>query len=524
MKNRALNLIYGSVMILCALTLSHCQKKNEAPKSESKTEVPAMPSQSEIAGEIFGVPVPMGNYYFAKRVHGTFQSPEERKMTPEEMEKNVWHNLILSYQASIKKIEITDKEFDEWTESVLTALDLKFSRTKDPAKYKEWVEGTLKGTVELFENQMRYLATIEKLKREMIKEMQVTVTDDEMKDDFMSTENHVGGEYTLFDTKKVADDFYEANHEQPKWEAYKAANADKVKPFMLITLQAIIDLWGVPHDQIYEFHAMPLGTVGKPLPFGTQWGVFRLQEKRTGDLANFEAQKEKLKPRVEARKQYQARNDWLEEIDKSAPGHGRAHQQRRRRVSAPFLNATRQNRSPNVGLAQQLRHRERTGARVGAVQHLLHFAAAGHVERARQPMSALLGVLRRTTRHHVRKNGLKISNGHTIAARATATSATTARASVVRLVETDALQRSSLQRRARRRATAARPPPRHTPPSNRKKKPSISALRALFVWRRGAWRGRASDAFALRLHTPHARVVECAPECRLPPALSQSRR
>ncbi len=318
MKNRSLNLIYGSLLILCALTFSQCQKKAETPKSEANVPVVTMPAAGEIAGEIFGVPVPMGNYYFAKRVHGTFQSPEERKMTPEEMEKNVWNNLILSYQASIKKIEVTDKEFDEWTDSVLTALDLKFTRTQDPEKYKEWIEGTLKATVELFENQMRYLATIEKLKREMINEMQVTVTEDELKSDFMNTENHVGGEYTLFETKKEADDFYAANHEQSKWEEYKKANADKVKPFMLITLQAIIDLWGVPHDQIYEFHAMPLGTVGKPLPFGTQTGVFRLLEKRTGDLTNFEAQREKLKPRVEARKKYQARNDWLEEIVKQA--------------------------------------------------------------------------------------------------------------------------------------------------------------------------------------------------------------
>lgn len=318
MKKRALNFFYASLMVACALVLTQCQKNNPTPKPEKGSEAATASTSMELAGTVFNAPVPVGNYYFAKRVHSTFQTPEERKMTPEQLEKNIWHNLVLSYEAAQRKIEVTDSEFSEWVDSVLTALDLKFSRTKDPEKYKAWIEDTLKGTVELFENQMRYLANIEKLKREMINEMQVVASEDEMKADYMNTENHVGGEYTLFETKKEADDFYEAYRDQAKWEDYKSKNTDKVKPFMLITLQAIIDLWGVPHDQIYEFHAMELGTVGKPLPFGTQWGVFRLKEKRTGDMAGFEAQKDKLKQRVEARKKYQARDEWIEELDKRA--------------------------------------------------------------------------------------------------------------------------------------------------------------------------------------------------------------
>lgn len=313
------NFSIGLFLVLMTLTLVQCQKKPAdvpAPTAQSAQSTSA-PAQ-EIAGELFGVPVPIGNYYFAKRVHATFQTPEEKQFTPEQAEKFIWHNLVLSYEASRRKIEVTDSEFSEWTDSVLTALDLKFTRSKDPEKYKEWVAGTVKESVELFENQMRYLANIEKLKRSMINEMQVTVSEAEMKDDFLNTENHVGGEYALFNTKAEADDFYAQYHDEAKWEAYKSANADKIKPFMLITLQAIIDLWGVPHDQIYEFHSMPLGTVGKPLPFGNQWGVFRLKEKRVADMTGFEAQRDKLKQRVEARKKYQARNDWLEEIDKQA--------------------------------------------------------------------------------------------------------------------------------------------------------------------------------------------------------------
>lgn len=308
-----------TVIIGMVLVLVQCGPKPQ----ESKTASPAAASQSsapetELAGQIFDAPVPMGNYYFAKRVHGMFQTPEERAMTPEQMEQHVWHNLVLSFEASRRQIEVTEEEFSQWVDSVLSVLELKFTRAANPDEYKKWIEETLKQSVELFENQMRYLATIEKLKREIVKEMQVTVTEEEMRKDYLNTENHVAGEYLLFDKKEEADAFYNENRDIAKWDAYKAASADKVKPFMMITVQAIVDLWGVPQEQIDEFHAMDLGMVGKPLPFGTQWGVFRLLEKRTGDFTNYESKKENLQKRVEARKKYQAGQDWIKNIDKEA--------------------------------------------------------------------------------------------------------------------------------------------------------------------------------------------------------------
>jgi hypothetical protein len=239
-------------------------------------------------------------------------------MTPEQMEKHIWHNLVLSFEASRRQIELTPEEFDQWVDSVLQVLELPFTRTQEPEKYKAWVQDTLKQSVELFENQMRYLAQIEKLKREMIKEMQVTVTEEEMIEDFMSVGNHVGGEFLLFKTKEEADDFYQKHRDAAAWESYKSENSDKIRPFHPITVQAIVDLWGVPRQQINAFHALPIGTVGEPMPFGADWGVFRLLEKRTGEMANFEKERENVKKRVEIRKQYQARDAWVDNLDERA--------------------------------------------------------------------------------------------------------------------------------------------------------------------------------------------------------------
>jgi len=315
-------LLIGLLAII-AITLSvmGMMKKSPQPllRSAQQNSAAQTPlAEGEIAGEIFGIPIPMSNYYFAKRVHLTFKDDEAVKFTPQQMEDCIFQNLIYSYEANKRGIKVTDEEMDQWIDSVLQAVNVKIEHKKDPEAYKKWITESLKEEVILFENQMRYLAEIEKLKREMVKEMKVEVSEDEMLEDFMNIQNHVGGEYTLFETKEEAETFYEKYKNQLDWEAMKKEKPDLVKPFSLITIQAIIDLWGVPKEEINAFHQLALGSVGKPLPFGRKWGVFRLLEERTGKPEDYNAKKEDNRKRVEIRKQYKARDQWLKDIIKEA--------------------------------------------------------------------------------------------------------------------------------------------------------------------------------------------------------------
>jgi len=312
------------LLAIVAITLSVMgfMKKSAFFPALIKTEAaPASQGPSfegEIAGEIFGIPVPMSNYYFAKRVHLTFKDDEAVKFTPQQMEEYIFKNLIYSYEANKRAIKVSDEEMDQWIDSVLQAVNVKIEHKKDPEAYKKWITESLKSEVVLFENQMRYLAEIEKLKREMVKEMKVEVSEDEMLEDFMNIQNHVGGEYALLETKEEADEFYAKYSNQLDWEAMKKEKPELVKPFSLITIQAIIDLWGVPKEEINAFHQLALGSVGKPLPFGRKWGVFRLLEERTGKPEDYDAKKEDNRKRVEIRKQYKARDQWLKDIIKEA--------------------------------------------------------------------------------------------------------------------------------------------------------------------------------------------------------------
>ena len=62
------------------------------------------------AGEIFGMPVSLNNYYFAKRVAYTFASRWELHQTKEQREQQIWDDLILSYEAFRRDIHATDDE------------------------------------------------------------------------------------------------------------------------------------------------------------------------------------------------------------------------------------------------------------------------------------------------------------------------------------------------------------------------------------------------------------------------------
>lgn len=326
MKNFKFCVPVGAVFACLLLVFaSGCSRQ---PSEEASSQggaphdrpVPASPQQQEIAGTIFGTPVPLGNYRFAKRAAFVFQAPGWTELSREEQEQRIWQNLILHFEATRRGLTVSDEELERAVNQILTEHEQAFTRSGDPAAYEQWVRDTVQEDVALFENQVAYLELIEALKQQVRKaeEADVTVTEAELHEEFLNEKHHVAGDYRLFDAKEEAQAFYEAWKEPGKWEQATQADPAFARPFSMITLEAIIDLWGVPRDQIYAFHAMPLGSVGAPLPFGTQWGVFRLLEKRTGDLTDFPAEAESYRRQVTSKKSWAALQARLRQIEADA--------------------------------------------------------------------------------------------------------------------------------------------------------------------------------------------------------------
>lgn len=156
------------------------------------------------------------------------------------------------------------------------------------------------------------------LTAKFLQEQRVTVTEKEMRQEFLNEKNRVGGELVVLNTKEAAEAIYKDVKDVKRWEGMKARGTYQVRPVSLMSLTAIIDLWGAPKEQIQAFHAMSLGSIGPPMPFGTKWGVFRLLEKRTGDLQDFPNERDFYFRKVEMKKKYQALKQRVEQLKKAA--------------------------------------------------------------------------------------------------------------------------------------------------------------------------------------------------------------
>ena len=277
-----------------------------------------IPIQPDIAGYIFGQPVPIGNYYFAKVVSHRFPHPWEENAAPAEREQFIWRALILHYDSFRRNVTVPEEKLEARINSVLKGQQQSFTRAGDPAAYERWVKDTLDEDVALFETQMRYLLQIDLLKEQMRKSFAVPVTDAELQEEFLNEQHHVGGEMAVFDTKDEAQAFYDRVHTPKAWERMKAKGEPKVRPVSLMTLEAYMDLWSIPKEQMYAFHAMEIGSIGPPMPFGRQWCVYRLLEKRTGELKDFPAQRQAYEEQVKTKKQYEALKRWEDELVASA--------------------------------------------------------------------------------------------------------------------------------------------------------------------------------------------------------------
>ncbi len=279
----------------------------------------AAPSpEAQVAGTIFGVPVPAGNYYFAKRVAYMFPRPWEEHLSEPDRERAIWEALILHFESFRRNISLTDAELEEKINGVLRSQQQSFTRAGDPAAYTAWITSATGEDVTLFENQMRYLFQIEQLKDQMRQSFTPSVTEEELQQEFLNERHHVGGEMAVFETKEQADVFYAEAHTPQTWEAVKAKGEPSIRPVSLMTLEAYMDLWGIPKDQMYAFHALEVGSIGPPMPFGKQWCVYRLLEKRTGDLKEFPAERDSYVKQVTARKQYDLLKQWIEDLKAAA--------------------------------------------------------------------------------------------------------------------------------------------------------------------------------------------------------------
>ncbi|MBU0633578.1 MAG: hypothetical protein KKB82_03620 [Candidatus Omnitrophica bacterium] len=163
----------------------------------------------ELAGEIFDVPVPLGNYYFAKKVVMTYSASwRGTPQNEEELEDLTWQELLFSFEAYRREIKAEEEEIDTEIDKTLKASKVDFRWRVDKEKFGEGAKNTVGVPVEIFRNHIGHLVQLEKLRKEIINSFEPEVTDEAAHQKFRDEYNTLSVELVQFDELEQAQAFY----------------------------------------------------------------------------------------------------------------------------------------------------------------------------------------------------------------------------------------------------------------------------------------------------------------------------
>jgi len=319
------------ILLILSLSLVSCNSKDNvqpqtSPQASEKIQESERPQQTaqipqeEIAGEFFGVPVPMGNYYFAMRVAAMFGTPWGGiPQNYEQLEERTWTDLLLSYEAFRRNIVVSDEELKEEITRNLKGYKVEFDWQQDKEAYEKWTKDTLNETPEVFENQMRHLVQLKKLQQEILNSVEPTVTEEEAFQEFLNEYNTLSIELVQFDELKDAQEFYERAKSDPNfWEQEKENSPDKFKRPGFVALEFLMFMWKLTFEAVYDMIKMDIGSIYPPSPIYKGYGVFKVLEIRRAVEEEFTQRRESYYDQLKQRKKYEGFNEWLIKLKEQA--------------------------------------------------------------------------------------------------------------------------------------------------------------------------------------------------------------
>jgi len=289
------------------------------------TEV-ALSQGSDVAGTFFGNAVSSENYKIVLRTVLSFQTPWGGiPNNLEQVEKRVWDDLILSYEAHRRQITVEQGEIDEKITETLKGDNVVFNWKESPDEYEHWVLDTLKQPVELFENQMRHLVQVKKLQQQVRDSINPVITEEEAFAEFLNEYNSLSVELAEFDKLEEAQQFYEQVRSDPKvWEEAAKKDKESVSEDRVfrrpgfVALEFLIEMWKFPKGAVFDMIEMEVGEIYPPAPIYKGYGVFKVLEIRRADDSNFSKRKESYFNQLRSRAKYEGFKDWLANLRKDA--------------------------------------------------------------------------------------------------------------------------------------------------------------------------------------------------------------
>lgn len=304
-----------SLVLVTGFFLNPALSQEEAKSKEDEQPV----KEQEFTGEFFGIKVPMQNYQFIKSAVMVFGSRGVAVKTPAEEEEQIWEQMLLSYEAFRRDIVVTQEELDSEVGKLLQAEKITFDRKADPQAYEKWVKEKTSEPVELFENQLRHLLQIEKLRQQIIDIIQPEVTEEEAHEKFINEYNSLSVELVEFNELKEAEDFYKkAKADEKFWEGEKGKRPKDFKRPGFVSREFLMDIWRFPREAVRKMIGMKTGGIHPPAPIYKGYAVFKVLETRPADEARYRELKPQYYEKVKMLKKIQGFDQWFKDFKQQA--------------------------------------------------------------------------------------------------------------------------------------------------------------------------------------------------------------
>jgi hypothetical protein len=273
-----------------------------------------------IAGEFFGVKVPMENYEFVEGVVKIFGnrwgSPPK---TPQELKGVIWEQLLLSFLAFSQNVNVTENELEEGITKMLADEKVTFDWKLDKPSYEQWAKKKTGDSVELFENQLRHLIQLQKLRDKVMDSIKPEVFDKHEVQKFLDQNNALNLEAVQFNKQQDADEFFrKASGRTDFWERQKKRRPADFKQSGLVALELLADSWKIPAEALRKMIQRNVGDIYPPRAVANSYAVFKILEKKLTDESQFPKASDPYYVDLIKKKKQEGLKEWLRQLKDQA--------------------------------------------------------------------------------------------------------------------------------------------------------------------------------------------------------------
>ncbi len=297
-----------------------CLQAAETKEESIQVEEIIQVERPKVAGRIFGVDVSMDNYLFARAAGAVFGGSWGRQAkTPEELEEGTWEDLILSYEAFRRGVEVPQEKVDEEIGKLLKAEQATFDWKQDRQAFEDWVQERLGESVVLFENQLKHLIQLKMLRDEVREGFDPEVTEKEALAKYITEYNSLELQLVRFDSLEEAEAYFAKVKKRPKiWTRdfkRNKENKDYIKTTGFVSFEWLMDAWKIPRKDLDAMLEEEVGAFYGPTPLYKGYAVHKVLKKRPAVPEEFDEKKlEQYLKRVRTIKQFKELQKWQEQL------------------------------------------------------------------------------------------------------------------------------------------------------------------------------------------------------------------